>query len=249
MLAAAALPRQAIIVGVPAHLDRMIYIDDSGHPQSGHVVYGWIEFTPDHWSSVLRSWLDTRKMLWREYRVAVTEELHTTAYVNGRGRISKKVPDRHIHRGVEYWKDFGREVAETCLDTLRSTEGLQLGSVYRQGAPADVAATRRELYADLVGRFETELETTNSLGLIVMDGDGSDASYRTTHRGLALHRRRVIEDAIHIDSKVSQLIQMADLVAWSANAHIDRHPNNEFAWNWYTDYLAERDPHREPQQL
>lgn len=238
-----------MIIGVPAHIDRMIYIDDSGHPQSGLAVYGWIEFSPDHWSSVLRSWLDTRKMLWREFRVAVTQELHTTEYVNGRGRISKQIPDRHIHAGVEYWKDFGREVAKTCLDTLRSTEGLQLGAVFRRGAPADHARTKRELYADLVSRFETELSASDSLGLIVMDGDGSDASYRTTHRGLDLRRRRVIEDAIHIDSKVSQLVQMADLVAWSANTHLDRHTRNQFAWNWYEEYLAERDPHREPKPI
>lgn len=57
------------------HLNRMIYIDDSGHPPSGMVVYGWIEFSPDHWGSVLRCWLDSRKMLWREYRVAIQQEL------------------------------------------------------------------------------------------------------------------------------------------------------------------------------
>ena len=122
----------------------MIYIDDSGHPQSGMVVYGWVEFSPDRWGSVLRCWLDCRKMLWREYRVAIQQELHTTDYVNGRGRISKNVPDRHVHNGIEFWKDFGREVAVECLDTLRCAEGLVVGSVYRQGDPARLAATKRE---------------------------------------------------------------------------------------------------------
>ncbi len=98
-------------------------------------------------------------------------------------------------------------------------------------------------------RFESELARSDSLGLIFMDGDGSDSSYRTTHRSLALTERRVIEDAIHIDSSGSQLVQMADLVAWSATATIDQHPKNEFAAQWYTDYLAERDPLREPQEL
>lgn len=59
-------------------LTRLIYIDDSGHPASGLVVYGWVEFAPDRWASVLKSWLDTRKRLWREFSIAVTEELHTT---------------------------------------------------------------------------------------------------------------------------------------------------------------------------
>nr|WP_232541563.1 DUF3800 domain-containing protein [Nocardia bovistercoris] len=227
----------------------MIYVDDSGHPQSGLAVYGWIEFRPDQWRSVLRTWLDTRKALWREFKVPVTKELHTTEYVNGRGRISKSIPERHIHDGHEYWKDFGREVAHDCLETLRCVEGLIVGSVYRRGQPQDFASTKRELYADLVTRFERELEAGDSLGLIFMDGDGSDSSFRTTHRGLALAQRRMIEDAIHIDSSGSQLIQMADLVAWSAAAAIDRHPKNEFAAQWYSKYMSERDPLREPQEM
>ena len=82
-----------------------------------------------------------------------------------------------------------------------------------------------------------------------MDGDGSDTSYRKTHRSLKLSQRRLIEDALHIDSRSSQLVQMADLVAWSANSAIDQHASNEFAWNWYGEYLSERDPSREPREI
>ena len=136
-----------------------------------------------------------------------------------------------------------------CLDTLRCSEGLVVGSVYRKGDPTRLAVTKRELYRDLIMRFETELASTDSLGIVVMDGDGSDSSYRTPHRQLKLDERRIIEDAIHLDSKSSQLVQMADLVAWSAYAATDRHPRNEFAWDWYEKYLAERDPSREPREL
>ena len=82
-----------------------------------------------------------------------------------------------------------------------------------------------------------------------MDGDGSDTSYRSTHRQLPLSQRRIIEDAVHLDSSASQLIQMADLVAWSANTAIDRHDAQSFAWDWYRTYLAERDLAREPQSI
>lgn len=231
------------------NLDHLVYVDDSGHPQSGLVVYGWIEFRPDRWSTVLQSWLDTRKRLWREFRIPVTEELHATAYVNGRARISKEIPDRHVHDEHEYWKDFGREVAVECLETLRCTENLMVGAVWRRGPAKDIARTKQETYAALIQRFEQELAGRGSLALVFMDGDGSDSSYRSTHRSLKLAERRVIEDAVHIDSRTSQLVQMADLVAWSANVHIDRHPGNEFAWEWYSTHLAERDPRREPQQI
>jgi hypothetical protein len=193
--------------------------------------------------------LDRTIALWREFSVPITKELHATAYVNGRGRISKNIPVRHIHDGHEYWKDFGREVARDCLETIRCTEGLVVGAVFRKGSPSEVAQTKWELYTELVAHFESELKLSDSLGLVFMDGDGTDSSYRTTHRGLALAQRQVIEDAIHIDSSNSQLLQMADLVAWSANVTIDQHPKNEFAAQWYRDYLSERDPRREPWEL
>lgn len=234
---------------MPNALTRLIYIDDSGHPASGLVVYGWVEFAPDRWASVLKAWLDMRKRLWREFSIAVTRELHTTEYVNGRGRISKAVPERHVHNGVEYWKDFGREVAVECLQTLRTTEGLSVGAVWRRGAPEEIAKTRRESYAALVQRVEAELAVSGDLAMVFMDGDGSDTAYRSTHRSLRLTERRVIEDAIHLDSKTSQLTQMADLVAWSANAHLDRAEGNQFAWLWYETYLAERDLRRQPQEI
>lgn len=81
----------------------------------------------------------------------------------------------------------------------------------------------------MVARFERELRESDSLGLVVMDGDGTDA--------------------IHLDSCTSPLVQMADLVAWSAHVHVDRHAGNEFAWDWYTKHVAERDPNREPQPI
>lgn len=211
------------------NLERLIYVDDSGRPQSGLVVYAWIEFHPSRWSTVLRVWLDTRKMLWREFGIPVGQELHATDFVNGRGRISRRVPDRHIHHGVEFWKDFGIEVATKCLETLRSAEGLRVGSVWRRGDPADVARTRRETYRALVTRFESELAEGDALGMVFMDGDGSDGSYRTTHRSLKLAQRRVIEDAVFLDSHGSQLVQMADLVAWTAYVHLEQPQANGYA--------------------
>ena len=132
---------------------------------------------------------------------------------------------------------------------MRYTEGLRLGAVYRSGEPKALAQTRTETYLSLVNRFESELEESNSLAMILMDGDGTDDSYKNTHRSLELSKRHVIEDAIHLDSETSQLVQMADLVAWSANALIDQHPKNGFAQDWYPKYLSERDPERLPKAI
>lgn len=236
-----------------SQLDRMLYIDDSGNPQSGLVVYGWIECRPDRWAGVLQAWLETRKRLWRDFGIPVATELHTTKYVrgglDGRDRIAEKVPDKFMHEGTVYWKDLGRAIAVELLETLRCAEGLRVGAVFRRGDSVDLAKTRSETYARLLDRFERELAEQGSLGMVFMDGDGSDHSYKTAHRGLRLQQRRVIEDPIYMDSRGSQPIQMADLVAWTAYTCINRHKGNEFAWDWYSTYLAERDPFREPQEV
>ncbi|MFV0533649.1 MAG: DUF3800 domain-containing protein [Cumulibacter sp.] len=236
---------------MPGALDRLIYIDDSGRPQSGIAVFGWIEVHPQGWADVLGSWLDTRKMLWREFGVPVAQELHMTEYVRGRGRIAnaERFPDRHLHDGEPYWRDFGREVAETCLDTIRCTQGLKVGAVYRQGKPEDIHQTKVKLYEALIKRLERQLAESGSLAMVFMDGDGSDPTYRTTHRKLKLRERHVIEDAIHLDSKSAQLVQMADHVAWCAYTSINKHAGNVYAHDWYNSYLLERDPDREPQQI
>ena len=82
-----------------------------------------MEFTPSRWAPALRGWLELRKRLWREFRIPVTRELHMTECAQGLGRISTRVPDRHLHDGVPYWKgivvrsrqhlaELGRRVAE-----------------------------------------------------------------------------------------------------------------------------------------
>lgn len=234
----------------PRSLNRLIYVDDSGHPASGLVVYGWIEFKPDRWHDVLGQWLAHRKLLWRQYAVGVPEELHMTQYALGRGRISRNIPSRFVRPdGVELWKDFGGEVARTSLETLKSIEGLRVGAVYRHATQETWATARADVYCQLIAKFEAEMLDTDSLAMLFMDGDGSDTSYREAHRALPRSTRRVIEDPIYMDSKTSQLMQMADHVAWCANASIAQIPKHAFAHDWYEKYLSPRDPGRRPMPL
>lgn len=233
----------------PQHLDTMIYVDDSGHPQNGTVVYGWLSFSPAKWSDVLGSWMTTRKKLAQVYGVPVTQELHMTDYVLGRGRISTRPPKKYIHDGTVYWKDLGKDVAVECLETLKSIEGLSTGAVYFSGNPQDLAANRKRVYRWLVNEVEEKLSASDSLGIIYMDGDGSERTYRDIHRSLPRTNRRIIEDPVYLDSSKSQFMQMADHVAWCANASLSKVPKHSFAHSWYEDYLAVRDRERCPRLL
>ncbi|WP_353935793.1 DUF3800 domain-containing protein [uncultured Corynebacterium sp.] len=74
--------------------------------------------------------------------------------------------------------------------------------------------------------------------------DGTEKNFRRAHRELPRTTRHVIEDPIFLDSRASQLVQMADRVAWSANSSLMKVPKHKFAHNWYSEYLAPRDPSR-----
>ncbi|CAM3744197.1 DUF3800 domain-containing protein [Micrococcus flavus] len=62
-------------------------------------------------------------------------------------------------------------------------------------------------------------------------------------------RQSLIEDPVFHDSRRSQLVQMADLVAYTAFCHLNRHAGNVYAWNWYADHLAASDTRRGPRPI
>lgn len=224
---------------------KFVYVDDSGRPQSGLVVYGWVEFSSADWQAILRSWLDFRKRLWRQYKIPVDKELHTTEYANGRSEIAKTFPDEfRATDGTPYKKDFGQHIAKLCLQQIGSMRGMRVGAIYRQADPANLAQTRTDLYRCLVNDLQQRMGHEQSQAQVFMDGE--DDTYRHVHRELKLHGRRILEDPVMLSSKYSQLIQIADLVAWSAYSSINKHASQEFAWHWYRDFLAARDPNRSP---
>ncbi|WP_374008195.1 DUF3800 domain-containing protein [Leifsonia sp. LS-T14] len=224
-------------------LSRLIYVDDSGDPQRGWIVYAWVEVSPAGWRLALREWLELRKTLWRDYGIPPAVELHTTNYVNGRDRVSTNPPARFVHDGIVYWKDLGREVAERCLEVLRDCEHIRTGAIWKQTSSrgSAYAAEKGRVYASLIERWDAEHRAAGDFVFVGMDGDGSDATYFDAHRALKLDNRHVIEDPMFHDSRRSQWTQMADLVAYSAYAHVNRHAHNAFAWSWYEDFLRRAD--------
>jgi hypothetical protein len=238
-------------MGNAGQLSRLVYMDDSGSVQGrGLVIYGWVEVHPVQWAVALRHWLEVRKALWRDYSVPVTQELHGTKYVNGRDRISTAPPDRYVtDDGTVHWKDLGRDVAVRCLEALRDCEFISVGAVYREipGDPKAYGQGKFDLYGDFVHQLDEDLIDADTYAMITMDG--TDKHYREAHRKLKLARRHIIEDPSMHDSKISQWTQMADLVAYTTNLHLDRYTGNEFGWEWYRTYLSPLDPNELPRLL
>ncbi len=227
-------------VGVSAPLN-MFYIDDSGSESSGIAVYGWVETTPQDWRHGLRSWLDFRQKLYASHRVPPSFELHTTDLVGGRGTPS-------TDPAVNSSKTKRREVLIAALAAISQAPHLRLGTVYRatglHGKAFEVQ--REDLYAKLIESLEERFQPKDEYGLIFMDGDGTDPSYKRAHRSLSLATRHVIEDPVFQGSHLSQWVQIADVIAWTTFQHLNENPEYKAL---YDTYLRNSDIHNGPHAL
>lgn len=223
---------------------RLFYMDDSGSPNDGHIVYAWIEVTPGCWAPGLRHWLDLRHRLYASYQVPADAELHATQLIGGRGTPAT---------GGDFnsSKARRRQLVEEALTAIGENAHIKIGLVHRhtQARGRDYAQEREEVYGALVDHLDRRLQAVDEYGAIVMDGDGSDPSYLSRHRTLPLASRRLIEDPFFQNSHVSQWVQMADLVAWTGYQSINHHDGKTFAWDWYSDYLSRSDVNGGPLTL
>lgn len=222
---------------------RMFYVDDSGAHDTGYVVYGWVELPIEAWRTGLRAWLDMRRQLYADYRIPPATELHATKFVGGRQSPS-------TDPAVNASKRDRRHAMQTALASIGATPELGIGVAYRitTATGRDYARERDDLYRALVDRLDTRLGDAGELGMIFMDGDGSASGYYAAHRGMKLAHRNVIEDPLFQHSHRSQLVQMADLIAWTSYQALLRHPGKRFAWDWYDTYLRASDVNGGPIQ-
>ena len=227
----------------PASPLRLFYIDDSGAEATGHIVYSWIETTPDGWRDGLRAWLDLRRALYADYLIPPAVELHATKFAGGRGRPSTR--ETNLTK-AERWAAMTQALA-----VIGATPSLRVGTVHRRTTARRVAFAqeRAAVYEALLDLLDKRLEAAGELGMIVMDGNGEDPSYFAAHRQLKLAHRRIIEDPLFQHSHRSQWVQMADLTAWTAYQGIARQPGKQYAWEWYQQHLAAGDIHGGPVAL
>lgn len=224
------------MTSIPAAPFRLFYVDDSGAVSSGFIVYSWVELAASDWAEGLRGWLDMRKKMFARYQIPPSYELHSAMFAGGHGNPS-------TNSAWNRQKRNRGEVLQMALGQIGSCGILRVGTLYRvTGATGRAYAAERGLvYERLVQQLDARLSKAGELGMIFMDGDGSETSYYDAHRNLKLAHRHIIEDPLYQASHRNQWVQMADVTAWSAYQSLRQAPGRRFAWGWYSQHLLEVD--------
>lgn len=208
---------------------RFIYIDDSGAESAGVVAYSWVSVSADHWRGGLAEVLAWRSWMRDEHGIAKNYELHMTNFANGRGNPSTFGEPWNRH------KKNRSIVLDATFSRFGSWAWMSAGTVYsRTNARRDQYRDERaRVYRELIEILEIQLADSGEWGVIYMDGDGTDSIYRRAHRDLEIGTRRILEDPTFQHSHLSQWIQIADIVAYSAYQNILSLPEKTFSWGWW----------------
>lgn len=206
------------------------YLDDSGN-SSGATLTGLIVPAAE-WARTLDRWLDARREIHQEFGLPKTEELHANKLLTGRGYAEYTSLSNIRSR---------RSVYRIMLRSLPGggVEVLSIGSnstvkphVYRcMIQELDAWACRHDTHV-LVFYDGRQLGTGDQEQHEQILRDAGP--YRAIHREQPISARRVVEDVITQDSRYSQLMQAADLLAYGVwHHHAEQYPDR-----WGDAYTA-----------
>jgi len=215
----------------------LCYVDDSGDSKHGVTLTGLL-VEDAHWSTVLNAWLGGRRAIHREFGVPKTAELHATKLFKGRGEYCET-----IKQNARFGTSSRAAAARIMLSALAKHAQFEVFTIGVSDVSKPVA------YARFIAWLEDWADRADTQVMVMYDGQqglgdpGEEltaprdrelwetalrdaAPYREVHRALEIGQRRVIEDVVMQDSRYSQLIQAADLIAYGAyQKHRQEHPD------------------------
>ena len=139
---------------------------------TGYTTFSWLALSPERWTAAKDVWQDFRNELSLRYRIPVQTRLHATDLAAGRCRPSH---DRAFDVQENGWR-----IIREGLERIAAMDGLTVGTVYRLSPTPSRA--KQGLYRALLGHLNGELCRAETMGIIFMDGDGSDRRYAGAHR-------------------------------------------------------------------
>jgi Protein of unknown function (DUF3800) len=225
---------------LPQRTLRLFYIDDSGANDTGIASASWLECSANDWHAVRSHWLDMRRKLNRTYGVPASTVLHSTDFVGGRKEPSS---DPRFNAS----KEMRHEAMEFVLGSLGECGDVRIGTLYRRtdSRKSDFFAEKLDLFGRLFAHLDTRLGDAGEIGIIYVDGREKEAEgYSRAFR--SRRRRNIIEEPNFQQAKGRQLLQAADVIAWTAYQSILRYPGKERVAGWYDTYLRALDVHGGP---
>jgi hypothetical protein len=213
----------------------LCYVDDSGDSRRGVLLTALI-IDASQWSDALDAWLGGRREIHRIFGVPKVRELHANELYKGRGRFCEAATANAAFGDVQR-----AAVGRIMLSRFSKEGSFTVLSIGTSDRSPSVAYTRLVAFLeDWAEDHETHLMVFyDGQDGMVLEGDATPseaadvweqairaaAPYRRAHRALELGSRRIIEDVIMQDSRYSQFIQAADLLAYGAyHKHVQTHP-------------------------
>lgn len=213
----------------------LCYLDESGDSRHGVTITALL-VEEREWTSVLDAWLQGRREIHQTFGVLKKSEIHANELYKGRGSYcASEAEDRKF--GSDKRAAAGR-ILLTALSRAKF-EVVTLGTS---------EVSKPQAYARAIAWLEKWALERAAFLLVFYDGQqglaGKDENptadesrelwerairdarpYREAHRDLDIRARRILEDPVMQDSRFSQLIQAADLVAYGAyQRHRQEHP-------------------------
>lgn len=197
---------------------RYYYIDDSGAAAVGIVTYSWIEFDASHSRSLTRTWFALRERLHAEHGMSVHSYLHAS---------SARAP-----------------AIELVLRTIGDYPFVRIGTIYRHTDQKGAAFHQEKIavYGKLITHIGAAATADGATAIPFVDGKGS----RCLRQEYETLRPPGVRTPEFKPAKETQLLQAADVVAWTAYQSIAKQPGKELVAAWYDTYLRPRDVHGGP---
>ncbi|MFF8846876.1 DUF3800 domain-containing protein [Streptomyces sp. NPDC015127] len=202
----------------------MYYVDDSGIPAAGLALYAAVGVPVDQAAAFEQDWASLREGWLLRHAVPVHYELHSTLFINGRGRPGGRNPARTDRY----------HMAQEALDLIGSRPGVIVTAVHTT-LPGDWRAAKVLAYEALLRRLDHELAERGEYGEVVVDGDGTESLYADVHG--VVRPRRIAEPAVEVPAHMAPKVQAADLVAYTACQAVVRQERRRFMWHWFAQHL------------
>ncbi|MFI7148196.1 DUF3800 domain-containing protein [Nonomuraea sp. NPDC050022] len=206
----------------------MLYVDDSGNSRD-LMIYAALDIDRRFLLEAHARWARLREEIAHEGLIAAHVPLHAVDLIGVRGAHVHFYSDHGLSR--EKHRQYMRNIVRRGLQAIADMPGICPRIAYRKALLGKTG--RPELYQEFVTEVNRDLAKSDEMAKIIIDGNGTDPSFREAHRRLSAVNRRINGDPAFLPRAQCGLLQAADFVAYAAFQSLEANPKRLFMWNWF----------------